>query len=128
VSQFGSAVRSDTGPAIIASFVGEVTGGSQAQQAVADALAKASGLGPIGAPSFAPGRPCKPGPRTRCAAALQGAQRGVPGQQPYSAVVGPSVAAAVERFEALPADARRAWLREHLTALRAGQVTLREVP
>jgi hypothetical protein len=128
VSQFGSAVRSDTGPTIIVSFVGEVTGGSQAQQAVADALAKASGLGPIGAPSFAPGRPCQPGPRTRCAAALRGAQRGVPDQQPYSAVVGPSIAAAVERFEALPAQVRRAWLQKHLAALREGRVTLKELP
>jgi hypothetical protein len=36
--------------------------------------------------------------------------------------------AAAKRFAALPAAARRAWLVGHLTALRAGQITLSEIP
>ena len=37
-------------------------------------------------------------------------------------------AAAAERFAALPASVRHAWLVRHLAALRAGQVTLAELP
>ena len=36
--------------------------------------------------------------------------------------------AAAQRFAALPAAARHAWLAAHLTALRAGRITLRELP
>jgi hypothetical protein len=36
--------------------------------------------------------------------------------------------AAARRFAALPAAARHAWLVEHLTALRAGQITLEQLP
>jgi hypothetical protein len=36
--------------------------------------------------------------------------------------------AAAKRFAALPAAARHAWLVGHLTALRAGRITLRELP
>ena len=36
--------------------------------------------------------------------------------------------AASKRFSALPASARHAWLATHLTALRAGRVTLSEIP
>jgi hypothetical protein len=36
--------------------------------------------------------------------------------------------AAEQRFAALPAAARHAWLVTHLTALRAGQITLSEIP
>jgi hypothetical protein len=36
--------------------------------------------------------------------------------------------AAAKRFAALPAAARHAWLVGHLTALRAGQITLSEIP
>jgi hypothetical protein len=36
--------------------------------------------------------------------------------------------AAAKRFAALPAAARHAWLEAHLTALRAGRVTLSELP
>jgi hypothetical protein len=38
------------------------------------------------------------------------------------------VRAAVDRFAALPAAARHAWLAAHLAALRAGRVTLSEIP
>jgi hypothetical protein len=33
-----------------------------------------------------------------------------------------------QRFAALPAAARHAWLVEHLAALRAGQITLAQLP
>ena len=36
--------------------------------------------------------------------------------------------AAIGRFAALPASARRAWLSGHLAALRAGRITLAELP
>jgi hypothetical protein len=39
-----------------------------------------------------------------------------------------SVQPAVKRFAALPAATRHAWLGAHLAALRAGQVTLAEIP
>jgi hypothetical protein len=47
---------------------------------------------------------------------------------PSSDTPSPAVAAAARRFAALPAVARHAWLADHLGALRAGQVTLAELP
>ena len=41
---------------------------------------------------------------------------------------GSGVSAAARRFAALPAGARRAWLAAHLGALRAGRITLAEIP
>jgi hypothetical protein len=38
------------------------------------------------------------------------------------------IAAAAHRFSALPAAARHAWLVTHLAALRAGRITLSEIP
>ena len=49
-----------------------------------------------------------------------------PGPQPKSAT-GP-VFAAARRFAALPAPARHAWLAAHLAALRAGRLTLKDLP
>ncbi|MEP7021586.1 MAG: hypothetical protein ABI808_13110 [Pseudonocardiales bacterium] len=40
----------------------------------------------------------------------------------------PQVAAAASRFAALPAAERHAWLAAHVTALRAGQLTLAQLP
>jgi len=73
-----------------------------AQQAIKAALAKAAGV-PTG--NAAP-----PG-------------SGVPALTP-----GSPADAAAQRFAALPAAARHAWLVAHLTALRAGRITLRELP
>ena len=44
------------------------------------------------------------------------------------AVSGPAVSAAAARFAALPAAARHAWLVAHLAALRAGHITLEQLP
>ena len=41
---------------------------------------------------------------------------------------GPEAEESVERFSALPPDARRAWLTEHYVALRAGELTLEDLP
>jgi hypothetical protein len=41
---------------------------------------------------------------------------------------GSAVSAAARRFAALPLAARRAWLVRHLAALRAGQITLGQLP
>jgi NADPH-dependent ferric siderophore reductase len=49
-----------------------------------------------------------------------------PGPQPDSAT-GPVFAAAA-RLAALPAPARHAWLAAHLAALRAGRLTLKDLP
>jgi hypothetical protein len=38
------------------------------------------------------------------------------------------ISAAAKRFGALPASARHAWLAAHLAALRAGNVTLAQLP
>ena len=43
-------------------------------------------------------------------------------------VLGSPVYAAATRFAALPAAARHAWLLAHLAALRAGQITLGQLP
>ena len=40
----------------------------------------------------------------------------------------PAVASAARRFAALPASARHAWLAAHLAALRAGTITLAQIP
>ena len=75
------------------------TPGVLAQQAIEAALAKVAGVPPGNPDNGVP--PLAPG-------------------RPYYA--------AATRFAALPAAARHAWLAGHLTALRAGRITLGEVP
>lgn len=72
-----------------------------AQQAVEDALLAAVGAQPA---------PQPPGP-----------------PQPLSAST-VAIPAAAQRFEALSAGARHAWLATHLAALRAGKITVAQVP
>lgn len=95
-------IRVEAAPVIVASVIGGPSGrlGSPAQQAVAAALAKTAGL-----PSLAPA-----------------------GGQRTSTPSDPAVHAAARRFAAQPAAARHGWLVTHLAALRAGDVTLRELP
>ena len=51
------------------------------------------------------------------------------GSQPLSAgVTSAGVSAAAQRFATLPAGARHAWLAAHLAALRAGKITLAQIP
>ena len=49
---------------------------------------------------------------------------GPPGNAGYP----PQVATAATRFAALPAATRHAWLASHLAALRAGRLTLAQLP
>ena len=53
----------------------------------------------------------------------------LPGGGPQATAHYPApVAAAAQRLAALPASARRAWLASHLAALRAGHLTLAQLP
>jgi len=81
--------------------------GHSAQLAVLDGLVKALGLAQAG-----------PGGRTiKTGAVPQGTSSGANEEL-----------AAANRFAALPAAARHAWLMTHLAALRAGRITLSEIP
>jgi len=102
-------VRSTAGLGILASLTGDGSGASQAQQAVTAALMLAAGLPLQGS---APGAPPP-------AISLPGPPEVAPGSPAY---------AAARRFAALPDSARRAWMVGHLAALRAGQITLAQLP
>jgi hypothetical protein len=103
-SELAAALRSAAGPALVASVIGDDPSASQAQHAVAAALKMAAGL------------PQSPPP--------------APGMQQPAAIVPLSapVRSAAQRFAALPAPARHAWLVQHLAALRAGRITLAQLP
>jgi hypothetical protein len=112
--QLASEIQTMDGPAIVASVTGAGPGASQAQDAVAGALMKAAGqraaaiVESPGQLNLPPGEaPPLPLPR---------AQPGTP------------LYAATTRFAALPAAVRHAWLVRHLTALRAGQISLAQLP
>jgi hypothetical protein len=83
--------------------------------------------------AFLTGRPPHPGPVPillgPAQQAVEDALLTAVGSQPLSpAVKSADVSAAARRFAALPASARRAWLATHLTALRAGTITLAQIP
>ena len=99
-----AALRSSAGPAIVASVTGDGPGATRAQRAVAAALMMSAGLPE--SPASAPGR--------------QWSNATVPLPAP--------VQSAARRFAALPASARHAWLVQHLSALRARQITLAQLP
>ena len=97
-------------PRIVARVIGDGPAASPAQNAVAAALllaAKQSGL------------------TTDQSSAQQGGL-----DAPWSPDLAPGTPeyAAATRFAALPESARRAWLLRHLSALRAGQVPLAQIP
>jgi len=105
-SELTAAVRSTAGPDLVADVIGDGPGATPAQQAVAAALRMSAGL-PEAVLRSAPTR-----------------------QRPNGAIVPlpVPVQAAARRFAALPAPARHAWLERHLAALRAGRITLAQVP
>ena len=107
-SQVITAVRSSTGPAIVASVigVGDGAGSTPAQRAVAAALSMSARL-PLVPPMVA-------------LAVRQRTQVTVP-------LPGP-IRSAARRFAALPVPVRHAWLMRHLTALRSGRITLAQLP
>jgi hypothetical protein len=97
------------GTEIAANFIGDGPGASQAQDAIAAALIMATGQhGAGGNQEIA----SQSGPDPTL----------LPGLTP-----GPAHAAA-ERFAALAASVRHTWLADHLAALRAGQITLAQLP
>jgi hypothetical protein len=98
-SELAATVRSDAGPNIVANVIGGGPGASPAQQAVVAALMKAAGVP----------QPPSPGRRT-------------PAQLPAP------VRSAAQRFAALPAAVRHGWLTQHLAALRAGRISLAQLP
>ncbi len=103
-AQYTAQVRAEVGDALVGSLVG--LGGGQAQQAVRAGLLKASGVR-LAAPGF------------------RGDGLGMTVRGP---VPGSAVSEAATRFAALPAAQRRAWLSSHLAALRAGRITLGQLP
>jgi hypothetical protein len=117
-SEMASQLRSATGPGILASVTGDSPGASQAQHAVTTALLMAAGVVPrIPAPGVPVAGNNVPPPE-----AAAGGGR-------YVALAPGSPAfAAAQRFAALPAAVRRAWLTQHLAALRAGRISLEQLP
>jgi hypothetical protein len=111
-AELPSQITETAGTQITASFTGDGADASPAQDAVAAALM--IDAGPV------PG--ASAGGRAKQRAAAEGGGPGGPRQ------VNPGTQAAAERFAALPAQARRAWLAAHLPALRAGRVTLAQLP
>jgi len=99
-----AAVRSSAGFAIVASVIGDGPGATRAQQAVAAALSMSAGL-----PQSSPSAPTRERPDAVV---------------PLSA----PVQSAARRFTALPAPVRHSWLIQHLAALRAGRITLAQLP
>jgi hypothetical protein len=109
-SALAAALRSSAGPAIVAGVTGGGHGASPAQQAITAALMMAAGRPAQGPPpGIAP-----PGNR--------------PGMPPVVLAPGSPAYAAARRFAALPAPARHTWLVQHLAALRAGRITLAQLP
>ena len=66
-------------------------------------------------------------PAASCPASPPARAAGASSQPPEAAPGSPAYAAA-RRFAALPAPARHAWLVQHLAALRAGRITLEQLP
>jgi hypothetical protein len=107
--QMASQIKWGDGSGFVASFIGDGAAASQAQDAVATAMMMVISPPGAGASHNATGQP-----------GLD------PNQLP--ALRSGAAHAAAERFAALPASVRHAWLAGHLAALRAGQITLAQLP
>jgi hypothetical protein len=113
-----SQVRSTYAPGIMAGVTGDGPGASQAQHAVTAALLMAAGVVPSHLPP----------PRTPIASNSGPPGAGAGGEQYVGPAPGSPAYAAARRFAALPAAARHAWLARHLAALRAGRISLGQLP
>ncbi len=107
--ELASQVAMTDGANIVADFTGDGPGASAAQGAVAVALMLGTG-------------------RHLAVASMMNSENG-----PYPSLLpgverGTPTFAAAQRFAALPASVRHAWLAGHLAALRAGQITLAQLP
>jgi len=108
------------GPDLVASVIGDGPGASPAQNAVASALLMTAGRAESAAhqaPATRGGHVTQPPPGP-----------GGPDANPPDAAPGTPAYAAIQRFAALPAAARHLWLVRHMAALRAGQITLAQLP
>jgi hypothetical protein len=113
-AQMASQVKWTDGPNIVANFIGAGPGASQAQNAVAAALTMI-----LGRASADP----------NLQATLNEGGLGGSGLSDLGVLIrGTPAQPAAQRFAALPAQTRRAWLASHLPALRAGQITLSQLP
>jgi hypothetical protein len=115
--QIAGLVHGTSGPELIASLVGNGPGASPAQYAVAAALSLAARLPVTAGKAHSPRSACS----SRTSADCSPAESGV-------LAVSNAEFRAAQRLDALPLAARRAWLAQHLPALRAGQVTLAQLP
>ncbi|MGH3192488.1 MAG: hypothetical protein ACRDPY_17540 [Streptosporangiaceae bacterium] len=120
-AQQASQVVTTYGPDLVADVTGDGRGASQAQNAVATGLMMAAGLRrldvyqvPSAQPSPARQPPTVPG--------------GPDASRSPDVAPGTPAYAAAERFAALPPAARHSWLAAHLAALRAGRLTLAQLP
>ena len=113
-SELAAQIRSSAGPEIVSHIVGAGRSPSPAQKAVVAALLRAPGLPRPGShPGRTPTASRERGELSRPASVV------APGSPAY---------AAAQRFAALAPSARHAWLVQHLTALRAGRITLAQLP
>jgi hypothetical protein len=138
VAQFTSYLRQQYGPLIVIDFVGlppgagpstgvsavSITPGPKlaAQFAIAQALEQVTNV-------ITPGAQDQPGSRVGPAGGGSSARSGTGGSAGSGVPpLAHQEAAASKRFAALPAAVRHAWLAAHLPALRAGRITLSEIP
>ena len=131
--QWAALLRISDGSVIVASVTGAGPGASPAQDAVATAIMLAAGVQlaappPGSAPvsGRAPGAGRAPARRGETLSGSGPGPIGVSAVPPLAA--GSPGYAAARRFAALPAAVRHAWLNRHLAALRAGQLTLAQLP
>jgi hypothetical protein len=115
-SEQASQVRSGVGASIVASVTGDGPGASRAQHAVTTALLMAAGAAPRRLPPGAP------------AVGNSARGPGARGARHIGLTPGSPAFAAAQRFAALPDALRRAWLSRHLAALRAGRISLGQLP
>jgi hypothetical protein len=104
--EMAAAVRSGTAPQIAAALAGSGRNPSEAQRAVTTALLLVAGL---------------PASRTSLADPWASYEQ-------VGAAPGSPADAAARRLAALAAPARHAWLMRHLAGLRAGRITLAQLP
>jgi hypothetical protein len=124
-AQFAATVRANGAVSIVLTFLG-ARRPDPAQQAIAAVLLKDAGAAKAAPGDFVSRQVRRGRPGQRSVAAGPGVPVPVPG----ALVLLPNarVMAAARRFAALPAGAQHAWLATHLTELRAGQLSLAQLP